>query len=48
MEDEIPFVFSNGGVDEADLANLDIVDQMDVLGGVPVNDTNMEADSNDD
>lgn len=36
------------GINEDDLVYLDSVDQMEVLGGVPVIDTNMEAGLNDD
>lgn len=47
LEDENNFVFSKGGVDEAGLAYLDSVNQMDVIGGVPVFDTKMEAGINE-
>ncbi|CAI9281276.1 unnamed protein product [Lactuca saligna] len=47
LEDENKFVFSKGGVDEDDLAYLDSVNQMDVIGSVPVFDTKMEAGAND-
>ncbi|KAL7591715.1 hypothetical protein Lser_V15G35619 [Lactuca serriola] len=45
VEDENQFDFSKG-VAEADLDYLDTVDQMEVLGGIPEDDTNMEAYSN--
>lgn len=48
LEDENPFIFSKKGVDEADLAYLDFVDQMEVIGGIPLSDTNMETYLNDD
>lgn len=47
MEEENPFVFSKEGVNEDDLAYLNIVDQMDVIGGIPLTDTNLEAFPND-
>lgn len=47
MEEENPFVFSKEGVNEDDLAYLNIVDQMDVIGGIPLTDTNLEDFSND-
>ncbi|CAH1428817.1 unnamed protein product [Lactuca virosa] len=48
LGDENQFVYLKKGIDEADLAYLDTVDQMEVLGGVPVIDTNMEAGPNGD
>ncbi|CAI9261135.1 unnamed protein product [Lactuca saligna] len=45
LEEENPFVFAKKGVDEADLAYLDSVDQMEVIGGIPLTDTNMESPS---
>ncbi|CAI9274208.1 unnamed protein product [Lactuca saligna] len=48
LEEETPFVFSKKGVDEADLAYLDSVDQMEVIRGIPLIDTNMETFPNDD
>lgn len=47
LEDENQFIFAKGGVNEDDLAYLDSVDHMEVIGGIPLSDTNMEVFSND-
>ncbi|CAI9299947.1 unnamed protein product [Lactuca saligna] len=47
LEEENQFVFSNRGVAEVNLDYLDTVDQMEVIRGILLNDTNMEAFSND-
>nr|KAJ0212983.1 hypothetical protein LSAT_V11C400228560 [Lactuca sativa] len=47
LEDENQFVFKNGGIPEVDLDYLDNMDQMEVIGGIPLVDTNMEVLSND-
>lgn len=46
--DDNPFVYSNNGVHEVDLDYLDTVDQMEVIGGIPLENTNLEFVSNDD
>nr|KAJ0226858.1 hypothetical protein LSAT_V11C100000010 [Lactuca sativa] len=47
VEEENQFVVNKCGIPEIDLDYLDNVDQMEVIGGIPLADTNKEVFSND-
>nr|KAJ0209365.1 hypothetical protein LSAT_V11C400156980 [Lactuca sativa] len=47
LEDENQVVYPKRGIQEVDLDYLDTVDQMEVIGGIPLDDTNMESFLND-
>ncbi|CAI9274216.1 unnamed protein product [Lactuca saligna] len=48
LEDDNQVEFSRRSIQGIDLDYLDYVDQMEVIGGIPSDDTNMEGFSNDD
>ncbi|KAL7586020.1 hypothetical protein Lser_V15G46368 [Lactuca serriola] len=48
LEDDNQVEFSRRSIQGIDLDYLDSVDQMEVIGGIPLDDTNMEGFSNDD